>query len=108
VIDKQSLRAELRHHRNAHEAAIPESMRGLLFRQPPKPLLTLVPEGATIAVYHPVGSEASPLSYARWFAEQGHAVALPWFAGRGKPMRFRAWDNQPPMAGCNRPQQPRN
>ena len=93
MIDKQSLRAELRRRRTSHEAAIPASMRALLFMRPPGPLLELVPDGATIAVYHPVGSEASPLGYARWFAEQGHPVALPWFADRGAAMEFRIWDN---------------
>ncbi len=93
MTDKSTLRAELRQVRNQHEAAIPHSMRALLFLRPPGPLLELVPQGATIAVYHPVGSEASPLGYARWFAERGHPIALPWFAGRGAPMRFRIWDN---------------
>jgi 5-formyltetrahydrofolate cyclo-ligase len=93
LTDKQTLRTELRQRRNAHEAAIPDSMRALLFMRPPGPLLDLVPNGATIAVYHPVGSEASPLGYARWFAEQGHVIALPWFAGRGEAMQFRRWDN---------------
>ena len=90
---KQAMRAELCRRRSEHEAAIPDSMRGLLFRHPPGQLLSLVPEAATIAVYHPVAGEASPLGYARWFAEHGHPVALPWFAGRGEPMRFRLWNN---------------
>jgi 5-formyltetrahydrofolate cyclo-ligase len=93
VNTKQALRTELRRRRSEHEAAIPASMRRLLFRHPPKPLLGMIPDGATIAVYHPVGSEASPLGYARWFAEHGHPVALPWFAQRGEPMRFRLWNN---------------
>ena len=46
-----------------------------------------------ISVYHPIPGEASPLGYARWFAEQGHRVALPWFAKRGAPMAFKIWDN---------------
>lgn len=90
---KQALRAELRRRRSEHEAAIPDAMRGLLFRHPPKPLLELVPDGATIAVYHPIANEASPLGYARWFAEQGFPVALPWFAARGESLQFRLWDN---------------
>jgi 5-formyltetrahydrofolate cyclo-ligase len=68
-------------------------MRGLLFLRPPAPLLELVPPGATIGAYYPVGSEASPLNYARWFYEAGHPVALPWFADRTAPMQFRAWSN---------------
>ena len=93
VIDKQALRSELRQRRADHDAAIPAALRSLLFHRPPTALLELVPEGAVISVYHPIPGEASPLAYARWFAEQGHAVALPWFAARGDPMQFKLWDN---------------
>lgn len=93
MIDKQALRAELRRRRTDHEAAIPDSVRALLFRLPPAPLLNLVPDGAVIGVYHPVAGEASPLGYARWFAERGHSIVLPWFAERAAPMQFRVWTN---------------
>ena len=93
VTDKQALRAELRQRRAAHEAAIPPALRSLLFHRPPTALLDLVPHSAVISVYHPIPGEASPLGYARWFAEQGHSVALPWFAARGSPMGFKLWDN---------------
>ncbi len=93
VTDKQALRAELRQRRANHDAAIPPALRSLLFHRPPAALLELVPEGAVVSVYHPIPGEASPLGYARWFAEQGHAVALPWFATRGSPMEFKLWDN---------------
>lgn len=93
MTDKKALRTELRCRRAEHEAAIPESVRALLFLRPPAPLLELIPAGATIGVYHPLGSEASPLGYARWFAERGHGIALPWFANRDAAMQFRIWDN---------------
>ncbi|MFC0590852.1 5-formyltetrahydrofolate cyclo-ligase [Novosphingobium aquiterrae] len=93
MTDKQALRSHLRRLRRDHEAAIPASMRSLLFLRPPAPLLDLVPSDAVIGVYHPVGAEASPLSYARWFHEAGHTVALPWFADRATPMQFRTWSN---------------
>ena len=93
VTDKQALRTELRQRRADHDAAIPAALRSLLFHRPPAALLELVPEGAVISVYHPIPGEASPLAYARWFAEQGHAVALPWFAARGDAMQFKLWDN---------------
>ena len=93
VTDKQAFRTELRQRRADHDAAIPPAMRSLLFHRPPAALLGLVPAGAVISVYHPIPGEASPLGYARWFAEQGHAVALPWFAVRGSPMGFKLWDN---------------
>lgn len=93
MTDKQALRAELRTRRKDHEAAIPPSVRGLLFLRPPTPLLALIPAGSTVAVYDPVPGEASPLGYARWLFENGHRIALPWFAARGAPMQFRLWDN---------------
>ncbi len=79
--------------RREHEAAIPDAMRGLLFLRPPAPLLSLIGEGAMIGLYHPVGSEASPLGYARWFYEAGHRIALPWFTDRTSAMQFREWPN---------------
>ena len=93
MTDKQALRAELRQRRANHDAAIPPALRSLLFHRPPAALLELIPETAVISVYHPIPGEASPLGYARWFAEQGYAVALPWFASRGSPMEFKLWDN---------------
>ena len=93
MTDKKALRAELRQRRAEHEAAIPLAMRSLLFHRPPAPLLGLVPDGAVISCYYPTPGEASPLAYARWFAEREHPVALPWFAGRGAPMQFKLWGN---------------
>ncbi|MEQ1540978.1 MAG: 5-formyltetrahydrofolate cyclo-ligase [Novosphingobium sp.] len=93
MTEKQALRAALRRRRTDHDAAIPASQRALLFLRPPAPLLDLVPDGAAVGVYHPVPGEASPLGYARWFAERGHPVALPWFAARGAAMQFRIWTN---------------
>lgn len=93
VKEKTFLRAELRRRRIDHEAQVPDAVRGLLFHRPPGPLLELVPEGGTISVYYPTAGEASPLGYARWFAERGHPIALPWFAERGAEMAFRLWDN---------------
>ena len=93
VTDKQALRAELRRRRTEHEASISPGLRALLFHRPPAALLDLVPQGAVIGVYHPIPGEAPPLGYARWFAEAGHRVALPWFAQRGDTMRFKLWNN---------------
>lgn len=93
MIDKAALRTRMREARREHEAAIPDSMRALLFMRPPAPLLELIAPGAAIGLYHPVGSEASPLGYARWFYEAGHPIALPWFADRNSSMAFREWSN---------------
>ena len=93
MTDKQALRAELRQRRADHDASISPNLRALLFNRPPTQLLGLVPDNAVVSVYHPIPGEASPLGYARWFAERGHRVALPWFAQRGAPMAFKMWDN---------------
>ncbi len=91
--DKIDMRAELRARRREHVAAIPETMRGLLFLRPPGPVAAMAPAGATVGLYHAGPSEAPAGAYARWFYEAGHKVALPWFADRGSPMGFRLWDN---------------
>lgn len=93
VIDKQVLRTELKKRRREHVAAIPAMQLGLLFRRPPEALVRLVPEGATIGLYHEMPAEAPAGHYARWFFERGHKIALPWFAGRAAPMAFREWSN---------------
>lgn len=93
MTDKPALRTRMRAARREHEAAIPASMRGLLFLRAPAPLLDLIDPAACIGLYYPVGSEASPLGYARWFYEAGHTVALPWFADKTSPMTFRQWSN---------------
>ena len=93
LIDKKTLRAELKARRTAFLAAIPGGQRGLLFRRPPAAVAVLVPEGAVISVYHEMRGEVPASNYARWFFEAGHRVALPWFAGRGAPMQFREWAN---------------
>ena len=93
VNEKARLRAMLRRARVAHEAALPDAVRALLFMRPPAALVELVPAGAVVSVYHPTRGEAPALGYARWFAERGHRIALPWFAARGAEMAFREWGN---------------
>lgn len=93
LIDKQTLRSEMRTRRRDYVAALPTSTRALIFSRPPRPLVDLVPEGACVGLYHAIGAEAPADGYARFFAERGNPVALPWFARRGAAMAFRQWDN---------------
>ena len=93
MTDKAKLRSQLRKARVAFEAALPDATRALLFLRPPAPVAELVPAGAVVSVYHPTAGEAPALGYARWFAERGHPIALPWFAARGAEMAFRQWHN---------------
>ena len=89
--EKQRLRGDLRARRRQHVASLPESTRRLLFLRPPAPLAALAPEGATVGLYHATGAEAPGGAYARWFLENGRAIALPRFAAKDAAMDFAAW-----------------
>lgn len=93
MIEKKALRAELKARCRDHYAAIPEGLRALLFRRPPEAVLRMIPETTVIGLYHEMPGEAPATNYARWLFEQGHRIALPWFADRGAPMEFREWTN---------------
>lgn len=88
---KAGLRKNLRTARRAHVAALDPRIRALMFRRPPSPVLAMIPEGATVAVYVATPDEAPTATYAQYFHEAGHKVALPWFATRDAPMAFREW-----------------
>lgn len=85
---KAELRTALRAARRAEVEALPPQVRALVFHRPPAPLLAHVAEGATIGLYAATPHEAPASSYARFFAERGHPVALPRFADRDAPMAF--------------------
>jgi len=91
VIDKQQLRQELRAARRAHVAGLAEQTRALVFMRPPAPIVSMLPAGAAIGLYHAMSPEAPTSGYAKWLSENGRSIALPWFADRAAPMRFRAW-----------------
>jgi 5-formyltetrahydrofolate cyclo-ligase len=91
--NKAALRARLRAARRAHVAALPDAVRGLLFHRPPRAVCELIPAGATIGLYAETAEEAPASGYSRWFLDQGHPLALPWFAARDAAMAFRVWDN---------------
>lgn len=86
---KAEIRRKLRAERLAHAQALPIQVRALVFHRPPRPALEMVPEGASVGLYHAVEGEAPAGGYARFFAEHGYPIALPWFADRDAPMSFR-------------------
>ncbi|MDJ0977418.1 MAG: 5-formyltetrahydrofolate cyclo-ligase [Erythrobacter sp.] len=90
---KAFLRKELRAARQAHVAALPDEVRGLLFHTPPRPLLKAVKSDAVIGVYHATSGEAPAAGYARFFHEHGHPIALPFFASRDGHMTFRTFSD---------------
>ena len=89
IESKADLRRRMRAMRIAHAESLPVQVRALIFHRPPRPLLDLVPEDAGIGLYHTAPGEASAGGYARFFAERGHPIALPWFADREASMTFR-------------------
>jgi 5-formyltetrahydrofolate cyclo-ligase len=93
LTDKPALRRAMRDQRRAHVAALSPSTRALILSRPPGPVAALVPPGATVGVYRANADEAPAGGYARFFAERGHPIALPWFAERHAPMQFRLWDD---------------
>ena len=93
MIEKQQLRARLRKLRRDHVASLPEAVRGLVFHRPPGPVAALAPEGSIVGLYDAIGAEAPTRAYAQWLYENGRRVALPWFANRDAPMRFRLWSD---------------
>ena len=87
-LTKDLLRKQLREVRRAHVKALPDATRSLLFLRPPAPLLERVPEGACVGLYRATPFEAPTASYARFFFDRGHALALPRFVTRSAPMTF--------------------
>lgn len=97
---KNELREELRAARREHVAALDPATRGLIMHRPPAPLLALVPQGATIGLYHATAHEAPSAGYARFFHERGHPLALPRFAHRGAAMEFASFADPWDEEGC--------
>lgn len=90
---KAALRKRLREARRQHVAALPDSIRALLFVRPPRAIADGIEAGATVGVYAETAEEAPAGAYARWFSDHARHVALPWFANRDAEMEFRLWEN---------------
>ena len=85
---KKQLRTALREARREHVKTQPDAFRALLFNRPPAPLLRSIETGAKVGLYHATQFEAPAASYARFFSEAGHTIALPRFANENAPMTF--------------------
>jgi 5-formyltetrahydrofolate cyclo-ligase len=90
---KVALRQACRAKRAEHVATLPAGLHALVLNRPPAPILVRMPEGATVGLYYPSRDEAPSLGWARWLAENGRTVALPWFARGDAAMTFRVWAN---------------
>jgi len=87
---KAELRKVLRKARREHAASLPPQVSALVFRRPPAPVLEMVPDGATVGLYHATEQEAPAGGYARFFMEAGHPIALPRLGASDGPIEFRA------------------
>jgi len=85
---KADLRKTLRNARREHAANLPPQVSALVFRRPPAPVIELVPESAVIGLYCATAHEAPAASYARFFLEAGHTIALPRISAPEEPMQF--------------------
>lgn len=85
---KAALRARLRQARRDFVASLPSEVSALVFRRPPAPVLEMIPGHATIGLYRAGRWEAPASSYARFFYEAGHTIALPRVSTLDAPMAF--------------------
>ena len=88
--NKAALRKDLRARRSAFAADLPPEVSALVFSRPPRPILDLVPPGATIGLYRADPGEARAAGYTKFFFEAGHPIALPRVTTLAAPMRFHA------------------
>lgn len=88
---KDDLRKQLRAARRDHVASLPDNIRALILHRPPAPLLDMVPDDAVIGLYLANPHEAPAASYAKFFLERGHSIALPRFANRSSDMEFASF-----------------
>lgn len=107
---KTDLRREMRARRKAFVASLPAQVRALILNRPPAAIADFLRGRCTIGLYHPVGSEAPALGWARWLHENGWQIALPRFAAPAAPMRFHLWANpwdaealEPGLSGIPQP-----
>jgi 5-formyltetrahydrofolate cyclo-ligase len=89
VARKKEIRNRLRRERVEYAASLPQQVSALVFHRPPQAVLDLIPEDAVIGFYRADPGEAPANSYARFFFERGHTIALPWLVDLKTPMIFR-------------------
>jgi 5-formyltetrahydrofolate cyclo-ligase len=57
----------------------------------------LVPAGATVSGFWPVGDEFDPRPLMEALAARGHRLCLPVVVGKGRPLAFRVWAPGDPL-----------
>jgi 5-formyltetrahydrofolate cyclo-ligase len=89
VAIKKEIRNRLRKERVEYAASLPHEVSALVFHRPPAAVLDLIPKEAVIGLYRADPGEAPASSYAKFFFERGHTIALPWLVNLQTPMIFR-------------------
>ena len=57
----------------------------------------LVPGGATVSGFWPIGDEFDPRPLMEALAARGHRLCLPVVVGKGRPLAFRVWAPGDPL-----------
>jgi 5-formyltetrahydrofolate cyclo-ligase len=57
----------------------------------------LVPAGATVSGFWPIGDEFDPRPLMEALGARGHTLCLPVVVGKGRPLAFRAWAPGDPL-----------
>ena len=86
---KSMLRQTLRQKRREHSEALGSQMAGLIFNRPPRALADKVAPSDIVGLYDATRAEAPTRGYARFFAEAGCRLALPFMTGRSSAMVMR-------------------
>jgi 5-formyltetrahydrofolate cyclo-ligase len=89
VIDKKTIRVELRKSRNLFEKNHffwPSNLKDL-----PAPLLRMIGAARVVAGYAKAGSEVDATCLIALAAGLGRTTALPWLSDRIAPLVFREW-----------------
>jgi len=92
---KRALRTELRRERRDFVDRLPPSVSALVFSRPPGPVAERLVAARCVGLYAAAGAEAPTAGYARFLADHGVTMALPWFSARDAAMTFRAWSDEP-------------
>lgn len=95
---KRALRQRLRFRRDHFFTGLSDVDRAIVFRAPPRPLLTLFSAAPCVGGYCARGSEAPVEALLASAAAHGAQTALPHFTDRAAPMRFAAWQPGDPLA----------
>ena len=89
-IDKTIIRGAMRDRRRHYAASLEPDTRAALEDMLAEAVAPLFATSATVAAYHPMRDEISPLGCMERAAQAGLTIAFPFFVDRDSRMTFRA------------------